>query len=68
MSVTYTAELPVREETVWYLAHLLKAERRRRGTRTGSRVLGCLAQAVLILRWFLGGTRITQLVRDNKIK
>jgi hypothetical protein len=67
MSVTYTAELPVREETVWYLARLLKAERRRRGTRARSRVLGCLAQAVLILRWMLDGTRMTQLVRDNKI-
>lgn len=67
MSVTYTAELPVREETVWYLARLLKTERCRRGTRTRSRVLGCLRQAVLILRWFLDGTRMSQLVRDNKI-
>lgn len=67
MSVTYTAELPVREETVWYLAHLLKAERHRRGTRAGSRALGCLAQAVLILRWFLDAIRVRQLVRDNKI-
>lgn len=67
MSVTYTAELPVREETVWYLAHLLKAERQRRGTRKGSRALGCFTQAVLILRWFLDGTRMRQLASDNHI-
>ena len=67
MSVTYSAELPVREETGWYLAHLLKVEQQRRGTRARSRVLGCLTQAVLVLRWYLDGIRMSQLVRDNKI-
>jgi hypothetical protein len=54
MSVTYTATLPVREQTVLYLSSLLHAERVRRGTRTGSRVLTCFTQAILVLRWFLG--------------
>jgi hypothetical protein len=30
-------------------------------------VLGCFKQAVLILRWFLDGTRVAQLARDNAI-
>ena len=38
MSVTYTATLTMREETVLYLAGLLRAERLRRGTRAGTRV------------------------------
>lgn len=67
MSVTYTATLPVREQTVLYLSGLLHAERLRRGTRTGTRALGCYRQAVLVLRWFLDGTRVAQLARDNAI-
>jgi hypothetical protein len=54
MSVTYTATLPVREQTVLYLSSLLHAERVRRGTRTGSRVLSTVTQSVLVLRRFLG--------------
>ena len=34
MSVTYTATLPVSEDTVLFVAGLLHAERRRLGTRT----------------------------------
>lgn len=67
MSVTYSATLSVREETVLYLSSLLHAERLRRGTRTGTRVLGCFKQAVLVIRWFLDATRIRQLARDNQI-
>jgi hypothetical protein len=33
MSVTYTAVLPARDETVEFLSGLLDAERTRRGTR-----------------------------------
>lgn len=66
-SVTYTAVLSAREETVLFLSNLLHAERRRRGTRTGRRALGCFAQAVLVLRWFLDGTRVAQLAADNAI-
>lgn len=50
-----------------YLSELLHAERRRRGTRAGTRVLGCFKQSVLILRWFLDSTRVKQLARDNAI-
>lgn len=42
---------------------LLRAERLRRGTRK----LGCLAQAVLVIRWFCDGTRVAQLAGDNAI-
>jgi hypothetical protein len=67
MSVTYAAVLPVREHTVDVLAGLLTTERARRGTRTGTRSLPCRDQAILILRWFLDGTRMRQLARDNEI-
>ncbi|MEV0811530.1 transposase family protein [Micromonospora sp. NPDC050200] len=67
MSITYTATLAVREETVSFLSGLLNAERQRRGTRGGTRVLGCRQQAILVLRWLLDGARMTQLTRDNAI-
>jgi hypothetical protein len=67
MSVTYTATLPVRQETVLYLSGLLQAERARRGTRGGTRALSCFKQAVLVLRWLLDGTRMKQLACDNRI-
>jgi hypothetical protein len=65
MSVTYTAVLPVRDETVDFLAGLLAAERLRRGTRADTQSLSVHDQAVLVLRWFLDGIRMSQLVRDN---
>src|SRR5688500_7488943 len=65
--VTYTAVLPVAEETVHFVSGLLAAERRRRGTRGRRRALGCYRQAVLLLRWFLDGTRLAQLATDNTI-
>jgi hypothetical protein len=67
MSVTYTAVLPVSEDTVLFVSGLLHAERRRVGTRAGTRSLGCYRQAILVLRWLLDGTRITQLAGDNQI-
>src|SRR5919112_1415552 len=67
MSVTYTATLPVQEQTVLFVSGLLYAERRRLGTRAGTRALGCFKQAVLVLRWLLDGTRISQLAADNQI-
>ena len=66
-SVTYSAKLDMWRETVLFLSGLLHAERRRRGTRRGRRALGCFAQAVLILRWFIDGTRIAGLATDNAI-
>src|SRR3954468_538453 len=65
--VTYTAVLPVAEETVLFVSRLLAAERRRRGTRARRRALGCYRQAVLVLRWFLDGTRLAQLATDHRI-
>jgi hypothetical protein len=65
--VSYTAVLPVRESTVLFVSGLLAAERRRRGTRGRRRALGCYRQAVLVLRWFLDGTRLAQLAADNRI-
>ena len=56
--VTYAAVLPVAEETVLFVSRLLATERRRRGTRGRRRALGCYRQAVLVLRWFLNGTRL----------
>ncbi len=67
MSVTYAAVLPVREQTVDFLAGLLMAERVRRGTRAETRALTARDQAVLVLRWFLDGTRMKQLAADNGI-
>jgi hypothetical protein len=67
MSVTYTASLPVHEQTVLFVSGLLYAQRQRLGTRAGTRALGCFKQAVLVLRWLLDGTRITQLAADNQI-
>jgi hypothetical protein len=67
MSVTYTATLAVRAETVEFLTGLLHAERIRRGTRHKTRSLTCREQAILVLRWFLEGARMTQLIRDNMV-
>jgi hypothetical protein len=65
--VTYTAVLPVAEETVHFVSALLAADRRRRRTRPKRRALGCYRQAVLLLRWFCDGTRLAQLAADNRI-
>jgi DDE superfamily endonuclease len=66
-SVTYEAVLDVRRETVLFLSGLLAAQRQRCGTRAGRRAVGCFKQAVMVLRWFLDGTRVAQLARDNAI-
>lgn len=67
MSVTYTAQLDLRRETVAQVAKLLYAQRERLGTREGARLLGPWEQAVLALRWMVDGTRVKQLARDNRI-
>jgi hypothetical protein len=66
-AVTYTAVLPVDEETVQVVSAVLATDRRRRRARPGRRALGCYRQAVLVLRWFLDGTRLAQLAADNRI-
>ena len=66
-SITYTAVLDVRRATAEHLATLLRGHRDRLGTRRGTRALGVFKQAVLVLRWFVDGTRLVQLARDNGI-
>src|SRR5919202_2176351 len=65
--VIYTAVLPVDEDTVQFVSALLAADQRRRRTRPKRRALGCYRQALLVLRWFLDGTRLAQLAADNDI-
>ena len=47
--------LDVPRELVVYLARLLAAERRARGTRKGTRALTCFRQALMVLVWFRKG-------------
>jgi hypothetical protein len=65
--VTYTAVLPIREQTVVFVTGLLRDRRRECRTRAGRRGLDCRAQAIMVLRWFLDATRVAQLARDNQI-
>ena len=65
--IVYRATLDVPRELVWFVARLLLAERRRRGTPRGSRALSCFWQAVLGLRWFRDRTTADALARDHGI-
>ena len=49
--IAYRAMLDVPRELVCELAKLLRAERRARGTRKGTRLLSCFRQALLVLVW-----------------
>ena len=49
--IAYRAMLYVPRELVLELAKLLRAERRARGTRKGTRLLTCFRQALLVLVW-----------------
>jgi hypothetical protein len=55
----------VSRELAQWVSRLLAAERRRRGTRKGSRVLTRFRQAVLGLRWLRQDADITALGRDH---
>jgi hypothetical protein len=59
--------LDVPRELAQFVGRLLHAERRRRGTRRGSRALTCYWQAVLGLRWFRDGRDKSALGRDHAI-
>ena len=63
--VIYTAVLPTSRATVQHIAALLLRYRLTVGTRTGRRVLGVFAHAVLICRFLINATRVTHLARDN---
>jgi DDE superfamily endonuclease len=65
--ITYRATLDVSGELASFVARLLLAERRRRGTPRGSRALTCFWQAVLGLRWFRDRTAIDALARDHGV-
>lgn len=65
--VTYTAVLPIGQSAVAFVSKLLAAERARRGTRHGRRALSCSRQAIMVLRWLLDATRISQLAVDNQV-
>ena len=58
--ITYRATLTSPGKLVLFVAGLLLAERRRRGTPRGSRKLTCYWQAVLGLRWFRTAPRSTR--------
>ena len=49
--IAYRAVLDVCRELVLEVAKLLRAERRARGTRKGTRLLSCFRQALLVLVW-----------------
>jgi hypothetical protein len=65
--IVHHATLDVPRELVQFVAKLLAAERRRRGTPKGSRALTCYWQAVLGLRWFRDRTTPDALARDHEI-
>ena len=65
--IAYRATLDVPRELIWFVAKLLLAERRRRGTPRGSRALTCFWQAVLGVRWFRDRTTAEALARDHGI-
>ena len=65
--IAYRATLDVPRELAWFVAKLLLAERRRRGTPRGSRALSCFWRAVLGLRWFRDHTTPDALARDHGI-
>jgi hypothetical protein len=48
----YRAILDVPNELIWFVAGLLRAERRARGTRKNTRLLTCYRQAVFAIIWF----------------
>jgi hypothetical protein len=65
--ITFACALEARRETVYFVARLIQGRCASVGTRRGTRVLGPFRQAVLVLRWFLDGTRIRQLAADNAV-
>jgi DDE superfamily endonuclease len=65
--ITFTCALEARRETVYFLAKLIREHCEHVGTRRGTRALGPFRHAVLVLRWFLDGTRVRQLATDSRI-
>jgi hypothetical protein len=65
--IAYRATVDISRELAWFVAKLLLAEHRRRGTPRGSRALTCFWQAVLVLRWFRDRTAPDALAPDHGI-
>jgi DDE superfamily endonuclease len=65
--IAYRATLDVPRELAQFVARLLLAERRQRGTPKGSRALSCFWQAVLGLRWFRDRSAPDALACDHGI-
>jgi hypothetical protein len=65
--IAYRAMLDVSRELAWQVSRLLAGERRRRGTRKGTRALTPFRQAVLVLRWFRDHTDPAALGRDHGV-
>ena len=65
--IACSATLDVPGELAQFVARLLLAERRRRGTPHGSRALTCFRQAVLGLRWSRDRTSPAAPARDHGI-
>ena len=65
--ISYRATLDGPRELVLFVAKLLWAERRRRGTPRNSRALTCFGEGVLGLRWFRDRTAPDALARDHGI-
>lgn len=65
--ITCTATLDVGRETPETPARLLREHRERLGTRKETGALGVFKRGVLVLRWFVDGTRLAQLARDNGV-
>jgi hypothetical protein len=57
--------LDVKRSTAEHLARLLRDRRMVVKIRKGRRALGCSRRAVLVLRWFIDGSRLAQLACDN---
>jgi hypothetical protein len=58
---TYSVSLGVPRNLIFFVAGLLRANRRRLGTRNGTRKLTCNRQAVFILAWMRDGGDIERL-------
>lgn len=58
--VTYPAMLDVPRELIHFVAGLLRAERRARGTRKGIRRLTCYFQVLFVIAWFRDKPNITR--------
>jgi hypothetical protein len=65
--ISYGATLDVARELALFVAGVLRAERRRRGTRRDRRVLTPYRQAVLVLRWFRDATPVHRLAADHQV-